>query len=331
MTTAAKKLPAGLPSPYSVAEAINRIDSIYASQIGYREGKSKSGDWNNDTAFGVAYGMNNEPWCAMFMSWGAKTAGPKYLDIIPKHAYTPAGFNWYSSRGLADGRKPPNRKGVAATGKGKPRRGDLMYVYSSSNGRISHVGFVENVLPGGYIQTVEGNTDPGGSATGNGVYRLKRQVTSRLYFVHPNYAAVVITRPVPTAPKPSKPGGAPPAKAPTTDRFGQPRTGGSPKVDSAKKQVLDIAVLKAGATFKGVPTYTMWTQVAAAARSLKAMGLMPKTDAYTGQNFRNAWARWQKSIGYKGKDADGIPGTASFSRFVERTGRSKKSPGYKSA
>lgn len=329
MTAAAKKVPA-LPGPYSVAEAINRIDVVFASQIGYREGRSTSGSWNNDTIFGVAYGMNFNAWCAMFMTWGAVAAGPAYTKIIPKHAYTPTGFNWFSSRGLADGRKPPNKIGRAATGQGRPRRGDLMYVYNASMGRISHVGFVENVLPGGYIQTVEGNTDPGGSAQGNGVYRLKRQVTSRLYFVHPNYAAVVIARPTPTptGPKPAKPG-APAVKPPATDRFGQPRTGGSPKLDSARKQVLDLAVLAAGAKHKGVPTYTMWTQVAAAGRSLKALGLMPRTDAYTGQNFRNAWARWQKSLGYKGADADGIPGTASFSRFIERTGRSKKSPGYK--
>lgn len=326
MTATAHKIPS-LPGPYSVAEAINRIDVIFSSQIGYHEGKSSSGDWNNDTIFGVAYGMNFEAWCAMFMSWGAKAAGPAYLKIIPKHAYTPAGFNWFSSRGLADGRKPPNQAGRAATGLGSPRRGDLMYVYNASLGRISHVGFVENVLPGGYVKTVEGNTNTSGSASGDGVYRINRKVTSRLYFVHPNYAAVVIPRP---APKPPAPGVKPGKGAPATDKYGQPRTGGSPAYDSGHKQILELSWLVSAAKMSAAqaPAYKQWTQMAAACRSLKAMGLMAKNAPMTGATFKSSWRRWQGQCGFKGKDADGIPGTSSFSRFIERTGRSKKSPGY---
>jgi hypothetical protein len=172
-----------------VQQAVDLILIIAASQNGYREGKSKSGDWNNDTMFGVWYGMNFASWCAIFISWCASVAG--FSKIIPKHAYTPDGFNWFASRGLNDGRRPPNRKGVNATGRGKPRPGDIMYVYSASQGRIHHVGIVEEVLSNGSIKTIEGNTDPGGSAQGIGVFRLTRQVSSRLYFCHPQYSLVV--------------------------------------------------------------------------------------------------------------------------------------------
>lgn len=221
MTAAARKIPT-LPGQYTAAAAADRVLLVAASQIDYREGKSKSGSYNNDTIYGSWYGMNFEPWCAMFVSWCTSKATFSKV-IIPKHAYTPDGHNWFASRGLADGRKPPNRKGVAATGMGKPRRGDVMYVYSATNGRISHVGFVEKVLSGGRIQTIEGNTDPGGSATGNGVYRLTRQVTSRLYFCHPQYAAVVIPRP--QAPAPAKPGGitTPPKEEDFFDMATQPQ------------------------------------------------------------------------------------------------------------
>lgn len=203
MTATAKKVPT-LPAPTTAANAAARVLAVAASQVGYHEGKDKSGDWNNDTVFGLWYGLNGNAWCAMFVSWCAAVAGPStYPKIIPKHAYTPDGYNWYASRGLADGRKPPNRKGVAATGKGKPRVGDVMYVYSSSLGRISHVGLVEKVLSGGRVQTLEGNTNLTGSASGDGVYRLTRQVTGRLYFCHPQYAAVVTTAAKPPAAKPT--------------------------------------------------------------------------------------------------------------------------------
>lgn len=200
-----QKVPA-IYIPRSVQQAVDLFLIIAASQIGYHEGKSKSGEWNNDTMFGVWYGMNFAAWCAIFVSWCASVAG--FSKIIPKHAYTPDGHSWFASRGLADGRKPPNRKGVAATGRGKPRAGDIMYVYSASNGRISHVGIVEEVLAGGYVRSIEGNTNTTGSASGDGVYRLKRRVEARLYFCHPQYSAVVSKQ------APAKPPAAPPVIPP---------------------------------------------------------------------------------------------------------------------
>lgn len=194
MTAVAKKV-GPLPAPTSVQGAIDRVLAVASSQVGYHEGRTSSGGWNNDTVFGLWYGLNFNAWCAMFVSWCANVAGSDYPSIIPRHAYTPSGFNWFSSRGLADGRKPPNRRGVSASGTGKPRVGDVMYVYNTSLGRISHVGFVEKVLSGGRVQTLEGNTNTSGSASGDGVYRLIRQVSSRLYFCHPQYAAVVTRAP----------------------------------------------------------------------------------------------------------------------------------------
>jgi hypothetical protein len=38
------------------------------SQVGLKEGA------NNDTKFGAFYGLNNNPWCAMFVSWACATA-----------------------------------------------------------------------------------------------------------------------------------------------------------------------------------------------------------------------------------------------------------------
>jgi hypothetical protein len=323
VTAPAKPVPT-LPGPYSIDEVIDRFEMVAASQIGYREGKS-GGSWNNDTVYGAWYGkgFNYAAWCASFVSWCADKAGI-LGNVIPKHAYTPSGFAWFKARGQVGGRVPP--VGKAATGLGRPKRGDIMYVHGLVSGawRIHHVGIVENVLPGGYIQTIEGNTNTTGSASGDGTYRLKRKVTSRLFFASPNYAAAVKPRPKPAP-------GAPPAKPADVDSHGQPRTGGRPKVDAQGKQILDLGVLTAGAKLTGTPTYTAWAQMAAVWGSFKhpSLNLAPKAQPLTGPNFKTAWAKWQRKLGYTGKDADGIPGTASFSRLIERTGRSKKSSGYK--
>lgn len=323
MTAPARTIPT-LPGPYSVDEVISRFEMVVASQIGYREGKTSGGSWNNDTVYGAWYapGFNFAAWCASFVSWCADKAGI-LNTVIPRHAYTPTGFNWFRARNQHGGRVPPGNG--PATGLGNPKRGDIMYVHGLTDAgwMIHHVGIVENVLPGGYISTVEGNTNTNGSSTGDGVYRLKRQVTSRLFFCSPNYAAAVKPRPKPAP-------GAPPTKPADVDKFGQPRAGGKPKNDSGGRQILDLNVLVAGAKLGGVPTYTAWAQMAAVWGSFKhpSLAIAPKDQALTGPNFKAAWARWQRTQGYSGKDADGIPGTGSFSRLIDRTGRSKNSTGY---
>ena len=49
----------------------HRIDivSIAKTQVGYMEGD------DNDTKYGTWYGLPNQPWCGMFVSWCARQAG----------------------------------------------------------------------------------------------------------------------------------------------------------------------------------------------------------------------------------------------------------------
>lgn len=139
---------------------------VARSQIGYREGS------NNDNKYGRWYGANNQPWCAMFVSWVAAASGA--VDIIPRHAYTPSGAQWFKSRNLW---------GL------KPRVGAVVYFNFPGDGvdRISHVGFVEKVNADGSIVTIEGNTNDGGSREGNGVYRKVRRV-GIVGYGYPRYA-----------------------------------------------------------------------------------------------------------------------------------------------
>ena len=163
-----------------------KLLAVARAEIGRREGRAPNGAWNNDIEYNDWYVRRNGaaftrgPWCAVFVSWVAHKAG-LLGDVIPEHAYTPAGFAWFRKRGLVVQR---------------PRPGDIMYVHYPSMGRIAHVGIVEAV-DGDHIITIEGNTNAGQSRQGNGVYRLRRPITSRLRFCRPKYTPTPTAAPAP--------------------------------------------------------------------------------------------------------------------------------------
>jgi len=128
---------------------VKRMVDIAMSQVGYRERNSDGSYGNgNISKFGEWYGMNGQPWCAMFVSWAAEQAGV-LGNVVPKHAYTPAGVDAYKARGL-----------YATSDSGYiPREGDTIYFYSEKKGRIGHVGIVVAYDPETQrVYTVEGNT-----------------------------------------------------------------------------------------------------------------------------------------------------------------------------
>jgi len=112
----------------------DQLLGVARSQLGYRE------RGNNGTKYGRWYGMNHQPWCAMFVSWVAAKSGVG--KAIPKFAYCPSGAAWFRRRG---------RWGH------KPRKGAIVF-YRFKSSVINHVGIVEAVRKGGGIVTIEGNT-----------------------------------------------------------------------------------------------------------------------------------------------------------------------------
>lgn len=179
MTTPIQMVPRDLPAPSTAANVARRLALVLASQLGYREGRSASGDWNNDNAYGAYFNQNRVSWCNWFISWGAVAAGIP-ATVIPRTGYTPSSWNFYTSRD----------RDVA-----RPQAGDLFWVYgyvaSEGTNRVHHIGFVEKVLDEGRIQTLEGNTNQSGSSQGNGVYRNIRTIGPKLRFARPNYAAAI--------------------------------------------------------------------------------------------------------------------------------------------
>ena len=126
-----------------------RMVDAALSQVGYhernRDGSIGSG---NFTQFGAWYGMDGQPWCAMFVSWAADRAGI-LNDVVPRHASTNMGVAAYQAKGQYS----PRSSGYI------PREGDAIYFQNPSTGRIHHVGIVVAFDPlSQRVYTVEGNT-----------------------------------------------------------------------------------------------------------------------------------------------------------------------------
>lgn len=127
------------PIPHS---SLDRFVSIAVSQLGYREKGS------NNTKYGEWYGMNNEPWCAMFISWCANESGI-LNTLVPKYASCEMGVDYYKNR-----RRYRTRKSGYT-----PKKGDIIFFYSSNYSiPYYHTGIVEYVSSG-IVHTIEGNTD----------------------------------------------------------------------------------------------------------------------------------------------------------------------------
>ena len=125
----------------SVERTRERIVLIGSCFLGYREGR------NNDNIFGDWYGLPNEPWCAMFVSYCMNKAGV-LQNVVKKFASCSVGWNWFKSKGQTRNRGYIPQKGDIIFIDWKPEKGD----------GIDHVGIVNNVN-GEYIYALEGNHD----------------------------------------------------------------------------------------------------------------------------------------------------------------------------
>lgn len=116
----------------------NEIVEKATEYVGYREGK------NNDTIFGTWYGLPNQPWCAMFISYCADKVGISQ-DIIKRFASCTNGFNWFKEKGQA------TREHII------PRPGDIIFfVWTRNETTPDHVGLVE-YIENNKVHTIEGN------------------------------------------------------------------------------------------------------------------------------------------------------------------------------
>ena len=112
--------------------------AIALSQVGYKE-KGK-----NNTKYGEWYGLNYNPWCAMFVSWCADKVG--VLDkLIPKYASSSVGYKWFEKNSFITK---------------KPKAGDIGFLKNTGSDKkskpASHT-FIVYSVDGNTITTIEGN------------------------------------------------------------------------------------------------------------------------------------------------------------------------------
>ena len=130
------------------------IIAVAKSQLGYKEGQLDGTvqKGNDCTKYGEWYGLNYNPWCAMFVSWCANEAEiPK--SIIPRHASCDNGMEWFIDKG--GWHYSPYYGGSY-----EPKAGDIVYFgYKMNNGGYdsTHVGIVYSVSDT-KISVYEGNS-----------------------------------------------------------------------------------------------------------------------------------------------------------------------------
>ena len=142
-------------------------------EIGYTEKN------DNETKYGAWYGVNKQPWCAIFVSWCYDQAG--LLDKVTAQskkgfASCDAGLKWFAKKGK-----------IVPVGEAK--EGDIVFFQFDNDAQPDHVGIVEkNMKRLKALKTIEGNTSPnnkGSQSNGGGVYQKKRSYATVMAVVRP--------------------------------------------------------------------------------------------------------------------------------------------------
>jgi cell wall-associated NlpC family hydrolase len=137
------------------------VVDIAKSQLNYRE------TGNNDTIYGKWFGLNNQPWCAMFVSWCYDQAGlvSKVAAQTKKgFASCDAGLKWFTKK----------NKIVPV---GQAQAGDLVFFQFDKDAQADHVGICASNDGKGFLMVYEGNTSgdsKGSQSNGDGVFLKKR-------------------------------------------------------------------------------------------------------------------------------------------------------------
>jgi hypothetical protein len=129
----------------------------------------------NRTKYGTWYGMDKQPWCAMFVSYCFYFSElPLPIKNKKGFAYCPDGVNWF---------KQQNRFFD------DPQPGDVVFFDWPTDQvfRAQHVGIVESINADGSVKTIEGNTSSSNDSNGGRVMQRTRKRSLIVGFGRPNY------------------------------------------------------------------------------------------------------------------------------------------------
>jgi len=137
-------------------------------------GTTENPSGTNKTPFGKWYGVDGQPWCAIFCSYCYEVeagGNPSFDPAAAHYAYCP-----YI---VSDARNGRNGLSIPSS----PIRGDLVvYAWGSSGAsteEFDHVGFFEAWVSGSTFTAIEGNTSVDNDSNGGQVMRRQRTTTGQ--------------------------------------------------------------------------------------------------------------------------------------------------------
>lgn len=302
----------------------DKIVKLARAEVGYREG-FRDGHWDNREKYAAEVpglewvSTDGQPWCAVFNAWLDTQAGLRPGVDFPLTASCDGAAAWFEAQDRLS-----QYPAVGA------------WVLFGSRSDYTHTGRVVD-FDGTWVYTVEGNTNTNGSREGNGVYakrhlraddhvaayglprfpdgirsadpRMPQPKAPRVAGVVTAVAAAAVaaTAAIPAAPAPK------PAHVAVVP------------AKPAARPVVHVAHLARAAhrdpkLAQGRTTYR--AEVLIVERALERAHLLaPRwVDGSFGTKTRAAYAKVQRRQGYRGHDADGIPGPASLRVFAKHHG-----------
>lgn len=127
-------------------------------------GVTESPSGSNNNQFGAWYGMDGDPWCAIFVTYAYETGAKGGSPSFAKGSYYS-----YVPYIVSDARN--GRRGLAATP--SPVPGDLVCYDWARDGTFDHMGIFESGSSSSW-KAVEGNTSTSNNSNGGQVMRRSR-------------------------------------------------------------------------------------------------------------------------------------------------------------
>ena len=276
-----------------------QVIDIARAEVGYREGFS-GGHWNNIQKYsgevpGLEWSQGNA-WCDVFVCWVFTKAG---LKNFPVYAYTGYSTRDWKAKGRWSEYPAIGAQVMFGVGGGNVHTG-LVYAYDET-----------------FIYTIEGNTSINDSVeVMASTSRSTPAATPMSTGTATEYEEGI------TSADPAWSGGhAGSAGVPSGTVTPPPAPAYVPQL------VLDqIIAAMALDSRPSSPTGTVHYGEPAGSRALELalwqVGInCGPADGSLGTMFKAGYAAWQRSLGYHGRDADGVPGMVSLTKLGQRTGK----------
>lgn len=171
---------------------VDHVIALAKAEVGVKESPTRS----NRTKYGSWYGVNGQPWCAIFLSYVFWNAGmPLRITTDKGFSYCPSGLDWFKRMGL-----------WTTKGRGRFYPGDLAFYQFDKDPESDHVELIIETYKD-YVITIGGNTSATSSGSQNNggmVAQRKRTLSTIIGVGHPQYSAPPPPPPVKTIPWPGR-------------------------------------------------------------------------------------------------------------------------------